>query len=98
MIDNNTPIETSPIIEKTSCKILVYLISFSLNFAPLTIGLYVGYKYDYIIGIGIGLFLYLVAGIISSKLRVVSIPPDQYERSFSNHDIALWYVSKNICF
>lgn len=91
-----TPIEPTPEVTEFKCKVIVYLIYFGLNFLPLVLGAYIWYVYNYLIAIGITLFLYLITGIISSKLRLMSIPPDQLERSFSNLEISKWYVSKNI--
>jgi hypothetical protein len=90
-------IENTPDIKSTKCKIKVYLLYFCITILPLLISLYIGYEVDFLIGIGAGLFLYLVSAIVVSKLRLSSLPRDQFERSFSSLEIAKWYISRNHC-
>lgn len=40
------------------------------------------------------LFLTLVSGIVSSKMRIASIPPVQREMNYSTLAIVKWYVAK----
>jgi hypothetical protein len=96
--DPNQPIiENTPKITGTKCKVKVYLLYFCITLLPLLISLYIGYDIDWLIGIGSGLFLYLVSAIVVSKLRLSSLPRDQFERTFSSLEIAKWYVSRNHC-
>ena len=96
--DPNKPIiENTPDIKGTKCKLKVYLLYFCITILPLLISIFIGYEYDWLIGIGAGLFLYLVSAIVVSKLRLSSLPRDQFERSFTSLEIAKWYVSRNHC-
>jgi hypothetical protein len=96
--EENSLIENTPNIKEKKCIFFAYLIFFSLVIAPVLLSLYVWMQYDILIAIGSLIFFYLVSSIITSKLRVMSIPRDQQERSFSTLEIAKWYVSRNLCF
>ena len=52
---------------------------------------------NYVIGIAFFLFLTLVSGVISSKMRVSSIPPAQREMDYSTMAIVKWYLSRSTC-
>ena len=80
------------------CKILSFTIAFFLMLSPIFAFLYVWFEQNFWLGSGVGLLVFLISGIISSKLRVMSIPPDQLEISHSSLEIANWFVAKNICF
>ena len=90
-------IETTPIL-KEKCKIFATIIAYFLSFSPIVIFLVIWFNYDFWIGIALGLFAYIVTGVVTSKLRLSSIPLDQIEISHSNLEIATWYVARHICF
>jgi hypothetical protein len=92
------PIENIPRIKGLKCKIYVYSIYFALVAGPLLVAIYIWLEFDLLIAIGTLIFLYLVSSIITSKLRLLSLPKDQYERSFTTLEIAKWYTSRNLCF
>ncbi len=96
--EDRDPIENIPKMKNNRCKFLAFAVFFGLVILPLLITLYIWYEYDWIIAIGGGLFLYLISAIVSSKLRVASVPPDQRERNLSSMDIAKWYVHTHFCF
>ena len=93
---DKSPIEPTPEIDGLKCKIYVYSIFLGLTVLPLLIALYLWIEYNILIAIGMGLFLYFVSAIVGSKLRQVSLPLDQRERSFNSLEIAIWYVKKHI--
>ena len=93
---DESPIETTPEIGSMKCKIYVYAIFLGLTALPLLISLYLWMEYNILIAIGIGLFLYFVSAIVGSKLRQISLPRDQHERSLGSFEIAIWYVKKHI--
>ena len=91
-------IEVVPTIKGFWCKCLVSFLYFLLAFTPIIVGLWVEYIYDDIwLGIMFFLFLTLVSGIVSSKMRVHSIPFEQREMSYSTLAIVKWFVAKNLC-
>jgi zinc transporter ZupT len=90
-------IEVVPSIKGVKCKFLMYLIYGALTFSPLLIGGWVGYTYNIWIGIAFFLFLTLVSGVVSSKMRASSIPPAQREMDYSTMAIVKWYLSRSTC-
>jgi len=88
----------SPPTLQGKCKILSLIIAFFLTFSPIIALLYVWFEQNFWLGVGVGLLVFIISGIVASKLRVMSIPPDQLEISHSNLEISNWYVAKNICF
>ncbi len=91
------PIEQPPKIEGAICHLAVYTLFGALTVLPAMITLWVWYRYGFWIGVGIGLFGYLVSGFAGSKLRQMSLPPDQRERTLSSLQIAKWYIGTNHC-
>ncbi|OQX74379.1 MAG: hypothetical protein B6D59_02660 [Campylobacteraceae bacterium 4484_4] len=92
------PIEQPPKIEGLGCKAMVYGLFFLLAVAPGVMAGWIWYAYNFWIGAAVGLFLYLISGFVSSKLRLMSLPPDQREKTLSSLEIARWYIGKNHCF
>ncbi len=92
------PIENTPKMVGPKCKAIAWAIFFGLTLLPLLVAMYVWIVYDWMIAIGVGLFLYLASSIVSSKLRLVSIPADQRERDFSSMEIAKWYTRYHFCY
>ena len=98
-MDEFTPssIEVVPKIKGFWCKMLMFTLYSLLTFAPLCLGVWIGYAYNIWIGIAFFLFLTLICGIISSKMRVNSIPYAQREMNYSTMAIVKWYIAKNQC-
>ncbi len=90
-------IELTPKLKGVRCRFLGYLLYTLLSFLPVFVGLYVWYKYNFWIGIAFFLFLTLIMGIVVSKMRLASLPPSQREMTYTNMEVARWYLSKNIC-
>ncbi|MDD3342070.1 MAG: hypothetical protein PHR87_00670 [Sulfurospirillaceae bacterium] len=90
-------IEVTPTLYGRWCKVLMYLIYAALTFFPIVCGLWIGYFYDIWVGIAFFLFLTLVSGIVSSKMRIASIPYAQREMDYSTVAIVKWYLAKNWC-
>ena len=65
--------------------------------APVVLTVLGWWKFHWSVGVLGGLFGYLLAGIISSKMRQLSIPKDQREISFNAFEIAKWYVVRYLC-
>ena len=86
------PIEPVPTLKRWPCRVLANVMALGLNGGPWLIGLWAWLEIHWTIGLGMVLFGYLVAGIISSKMRQLSVPIDQREISFSSSEIARWFV------
>lgn len=90
-------IEVVPTLKGIKCKVLAYVIWAALSFSPLGMGIYIGYTYNIWIGIAFFLFLTLVSGIVSAKMRGNSIPYEQREIDYSTMAIIRWYLSQGAC-
>ena len=90
-------IESTPKIEKRECKIKLFLFYFLITVLPFLLVLYIWYEYDWMIAFGSGIFLYFIHVIILSKIRLLSLPKDQMERSFSSLDVLKWYIHRYHC-
>ena len=95
--EDKLPIENTPKMEGIKCKMLASAIFFGLTLLPLLLALYLWYSYDWVIGVAFGLFFYLISSIVGSKMRQISVPADQRERSLSSMDIAKWYTKYHFC-
>jgi len=91
-------IEVVPKVKGFWCKSAMLCLYGLLSFVPLFVGFWIGYTYSLWLGIAFFLFLTLVSGVVSSKMRVASIPYEQREMNYSTMAIVKWYVAKNICF
>ncbi|MBV5279494.1 MAG: hypothetical protein J0647_10835 [Campylobacteraceae bacterium] len=90
-------IEVIPIIKGFKCKVLMYFLYSTLTFSPLLVGIWIGYVHNIWIGIAFFLFLTLVSGVVSSKMRINSIPYAQREMDYSTMAIVKWYLSRSVC-
>ncbi len=91
------PIEQPPKIEGFGCRAMVYALAFSLTVVPIAVAVGIWYLYNFWIAVAAALFLYLLSGFVSSKLRQLSLPADQREKTLSSLEIAKWYIGKNRC-
>jgi len=90
-------IEIIPKIRGFWCRVAMFSLYGALTYTPIIVGIWLGYIYNIVIGIAFFLFLTLVSGVISSKMRVCSIPFEQREMSYSTMAIVKWYLARNIC-
>lgn len=90
-------IEVVPTIKGFWCKCLMIGLYLALTLTPLVVGIWVGYEHNIWIGIAFFLFLTLVAGIVTSKMRVHSIPYEQREMNYSTLAIIKWFIAKQYC-
>ncbi len=91
------PIEPTPVLKDKKCLFLAYLIFFLLSFTPVIVGVYAAFEYDLFIGAGFALFLWVVSGIVASKMKFSSVSADQIEMSHSYLDIAKRFVNRHLC-
>lgn len=89
-------IEPVPEPESLSCKLTAFLLAFCLYALPFVLGVFGYMKYDWFIGVCFFAFGYLINGIIHSKLRLLCIPKDQLQNSFTTVEVAKWFVSNYI--
>jgi hypothetical protein len=87
-----------PKIKGFWCHFCVYLIYLALSLGPILLGaLFWWYFHSLWIGFLSALFFMLVGGIVTSKMRINSIPFEQREMSYGTMAVVKWFVGKNIC-
>ena len=89
--------EHPPVLKDTKCKLFAYLLTYGIKLMPLIICLVIWYKFNWFYGLGSGLFGFLVSGIVRAKLRVLCVPPSQFENNYSDFALSSWYVDKYLC-
>ena len=95
----NEPIEPVPKPKSLQAKIYVWFITIALHVSPWVMGLWGWQSIDVTVGAGMILFGYIVVGVVSSKIRLLSVPLDQREISFTTYELACWFVSRYlICY
>jgi len=91
-------IEVMPKIKGFWCNLALYVIYITIILAPFLVGLFFWwYLHSAWIGFLFFLFSVLASGIVTSKLRVSSIPFTQREMDYTTIAVVRWYVGKNIC-
>ncbi len=90
-------IEPTPILNSKRCRVISIILKLFLEATTLLSSLIAFYLYDYFIAIATLLLMFIIMGIIRSKLRNEVIPLSQSERHYSDKEIADWYTSKQIC-
>lgn len=92
------PIEIPPTLDK-KCKLIAVIITLLLLLLPLVCALYFWYESEQtLIALFLFIFLQFVAGVITSKMRIVSIPFDQIDIDYTTYEIVKWYIHKHLCF
>lgn len=91
-------IKQPPKIKSFKCKVVLIVLELFLRFMTLSSGLIALFLYDYFISIATLLVVFIIMGIIRSKLRNIAIPFSQIERDYSDKEIAQWYGGTMICF
>ena len=95
MKENFIPnIEPTPVLQKKECRFFAMLLTLFLKFASVLGALLIWYAYDLFYAVASFLVLYLVIGIIRSKLLHASIPKVQQEYNYSDDAIATWYIKR----
>lgn len=89
-------LEPTPNPKRFTCKALVWIITVLISLGPWLLLAWGAWNYHWSVGVGFGLFGYLLAGVLSSKMRHLSIPLDQREISFSTHELARWFVVRHL--
>lgn len=87
-----------PRIQRTSCKLLAMFLRFFLQFFSIIATLVAWYLYDSFAAIATLALSFIIMGIIRSKLKNDAIPSLQLEHTYTDSEIACWYIAKRICF
>jgi len=91
------PVQIPPILDK-KCNLLAIIITLILLTSPVLLAFGFWYVYEQIlISLFLFIFLQFVSGVITSKMRISSIPFDQIDIDFTTYEIAKWYIDKYFC-
>lgn len=86
-----------PLLPKKICRVYAKIIGYLLTYGYLIVGIIIWYKSDWFIAFGTLLLSFIITGIIKSKLRQISIPPQLREFHYSDYEVASWYLLTNHC-
>lgn len=91
------PIESVPVLSRTICKISALILYYNLRYASLFIALIVWYNFHLFYALGALFMGFLITGIIKAKMRDLAIPQKQHERNYTDKELAIWFVDKEVC-
>lgn len=89
--------EETPVLKTKKCRLIALVLQLFLTYGIYVFGLVSWYMYDAVIAFFTLVLSFVVMGIVRSKLRNSSIPLKQIEFTYTDEDIAKWFVSKEIC-
>jgi len=87
----------TPIPPNKGCKLLHFLLTNVLSFGIYIITAIVWFIYNWYYALSAFLLAYILMGILRSKLLHSSIPKTQQEFTYSDKDIAAWYLHMYLC-
>ncbi len=87
----------TPTPPNKKCKLLHLLLSGFLSFGTYFITAAVWFYYNWYYALSALLLAFILIGIIRSKLLHSSVPKTQQEFSYSDKDIAAWYLHLYLC-
>lgn len=90
-------IEPTPKLHTKRCKFIALLLRVFLQYTTFIAALIVWYLYDYFMGIATLILVFIIMGIIRSKIRNAVIPLKQREFQYNDQGIADWYTAKELC-
>ena len=79
------------------CKIISLIVRMFLQFTTFIIALITWYVYDYFIAGATLILVFIIMGIIRSKIRNSVIPAKQREYQYNDQGIADWYTARELC-
>ncbi len=88
-------LEITPKLLTRRCKIISFILKIFLQFTTFISALIAWYIYDYFIAIATLLLVFIIMGIVRSKIRNAVIPPNEYQ--YNDQAIADWYTAKELC-
>lgn len=90
-------IKSTPTLLSKKCRTIAFLIGVALQYTSIVTAILNWYIYDIYAALATLLIMFIVMGIIRSKLRNSAIPMTQNEHYYNDMEIARWYTSKEIC-
>ena len=90
-------IEPTPKLLTRKCRLIAKTLQYTLQTGSVITALTLWYIYDYFIAGAGFLMMFIVMGIIRSKLRNSAIPLRQREYHYNDEGISIWYTARYFC-
>jgi len=87
----------TPVLTNKKCKLLRLLLTLFLSYGIYIITAGVWFFYNWYYALSALLLAFILMGILRSKLLHSSIPKAQQEFTYTDKDIASWYLHRYIC-
>ena len=87
----------TPTLPNRGCKLLSFALANALHYGIYLITAAVWFIYNWYYALSAFLLAYIIMGILRSKLLHSSIPMVQQEFTYTDKDIAAWYLHKYVC-
>lgn len=88
----------TPVLPNKQCKLLRLLLTLFLSYGIYFITAAVWFLYNWYYALSVLLLSFVLMGILRSKLLHSSIPKVQQEFTYSDKDIASWFLHRYVCF
>ena len=88
---------TVPRFVTRRCRWAAAGLTLLLNWGPLAAGGAGWLLYDWTVAVAATVLVFLLVGIITSKLRYLSVPPDSGETVHKTSAVVRWYLARNLC-
>lgn len=86
-----------PSLPTRKCRLMASIAGLALSYGNYLIAVIIFLNYDIFIAGGTLLLGFIIFGIISSKIRNLSIPLSNLEFSYTDKEIITWYFSRYVC-
>lgn len=90
--------DSPPTLSTLKCKFFAYVLQLFFQYGALAISITIWYMYDFFIALLVLVLSYIIVGIIRSKIRNSIVPITQRELQYTDREIAVWFVAKEICY
>lgn len=90
--------EPVPSLKTKRCRFLSFLLQLFLQYTVWVLPLGMWYFYDLFIAFLSLILTFIVMGILRSKIRNDSVPPNQREFHYNDSQIANWFLAKRVCY
>lgn len=90
-------LEPAPELHDKKCKIMAFALRLFLEYTTIITTLIVWFFYDLFLALLTLVLIFIVMGIVRSKLRNSSIPFAQREQHFDDKEIAQRYTATMLC-
>jgi len=91
------PIQEVPTLKTSLCKTYALILYLCIRYISIVIALYIWYQYHLFYAFGALFMGFLIMGILKAKMRDSAIPQKQHERNYTDKELAIWFMYKEVC-